>query len=52
VKDIDIYRLASELVVDAVVPGNELREELERRLEMYSGKQEDFSKPKHPVYPV
>ncbi|MED4866489.1 acyl-CoA carboxylase subunit beta [Heyndrickxia faecalis] len=52
VKDIDIYRLASELVVDDVVPGNELREELERRLEMYSGKQEDFSKPKHPVYPV
>lgn len=51
-QDIDVYRLASELVVDAVVPGNELREELERRLEMYSSKYEDLSAPKHPVYPV
>jgi methylmalonyl-CoA decarboxylase subunit alpha len=29
---IDIYKLASELVIDAVVPGSELRAEIERRL--------------------
>ncbi|WP_018665132.1 acyl-CoA carboxylase subunit beta [Heyndrickxia acidiproducens] len=51
-EDIDVYRLASELVVDAVVPGNQLREELERRLEIYLSKYKTHPAPKHPVSPV
>src|ERR1700731_3561957 len=33
--DIDIFRLASELIVDAIVPPNELRAELVRRFAAY-----------------
>ncbi|MED1419910.1 acyl-CoA carboxylase subunit beta [Bacillus smithii] len=51
-KDIDIYRLASELVVDDIVEPNRLREELSRRLEVYMSKYLVFSERKHPVYPV
>jgi acetyl-CoA carboxylase carboxyltransferase component len=35
-EDIDIYKLAGELVVDAVVPGRGLRDELARRYRLYS----------------
>jgi len=51
-KNIDIYRLASELIVDAIVPADELREELIERFEMYESKEQIFSTRKHPVYPV
>lgn len=51
-KDIDIYRLASELVVDDIVEPNRLREELSRRLDVYMSKYLVFSERKHPVYPV
>ncbi|MFZ5651378.1 MAG: acyl-CoA carboxylase subunit beta [Bacillota bacterium] len=51
-KDIDIYRLASELVVDHIISGKELREELIKRFEMYSSKDQPFTRRKHPVYPV
>jgi len=51
-KDIDIYRLAHELIVDDIVHPDRLREELIRRLEAYSSKQKVFSERKHPVYPV
>lgn len=51
-KDIDIYRLASELVVDEIVSGDRLREELIRRFELYASKEQAFSERKHPVYPV
>lgn len=51
-QDIDIYHLASELVVDAVVPAGELRRELVNRFQVYASKQLSFSKRKHPVYPV
>ncbi|GGK15587.1 putative carboxylase YngE [Caldalkalibacillus thermarum] len=51
-EDIDIYRLASELIVDDIVPGSELREHLIRRFEAYRHKDKQFSKRKHPVYPV
>ena len=51
-KDIDIYRLASELVVDDIVEPNRLREELSRRLDVYLSKYLVFSERKHPVYPV
>ena len=51
-RDIDIYRLASELVVDSIVDADELRDELVRRFAMYEGKSVAFGDRKHPVYPV
>lgn len=52
VQDIDLYRLASELVVDHLVTGEKLREELIIRFAMYESKRIRFSERKHPVYPV
>jgi methylmalonyl-CoA decarboxylase subunit alpha len=51
-EDIDIYRLASELVIDGIIEGSRLRQELIGRLEVYSSKQLPFAHRKHPVYPV
>ncbi|MCM3584162.1 acyl-CoA carboxylase subunit beta [Mesobacillus maritimus] len=51
-EDIDIYRLASELIIDDVVEPNSLREELAERLELYMSKYLVFSERKHGVYPV
>jgi acetyl-CoA carboxylase carboxyltransferase component len=51
-KDIDVEKLASELVVDAVVPGSRLREELGRRLSYYCGGYEPPQKRKRGVLPV
>ncbi|NNU82964.1 acyl-CoA carboxylase subunit beta [Geobacillus sp. BMUD] len=51
-RDIDIYRLASELVVDGIIAPNELRNELIRRFEAYMSKYMVFSERKHGVYPV
>ncbi|MEN1969985.1 acyl-CoA carboxylase subunit beta [Lentibacillus sp. N15] len=50
--DIDIYRLASELVVDAIVNPDQLRAELVTRFAMYESKQVTFTERKHGVYPV
>lgn len=49
---IDIYKLASEQIVDDIVPGSELREVLIQRFAMYETKEKIFSERKHPVYPV
>ena len=51
-EDIDIYRLASEMVIDGIVQPNNLREELKGRFEMYMSKYQVFTDRKHPVYPV
>ncbi|MDB4895318.1 MAG: putative propionyl-CoA carboxylase beta subunit [Firmicutes bacterium] len=51
-KDIDIYRLASELIVDAVVPFDRIRGELELRFELYASKQMAWPGKKHGVTPV
>ena len=51
-EDIDIYRLASEMVIDGIVHPNKLREELKGRFEMYMSKYQVFTDRKHPVYPV
>jgi acetyl-CoA carboxylase carboxyltransferase component len=51
-EDIDIYRLASELVIDDIVEPNSLREELAVRLEVYMTKHQIFTERKHGVYPV
>ncbi|TYR82625.1 acyl-CoA carboxylase subunit beta [Priestia megaterium] len=49
---IDIYKLASELIVDDIVPANELRQTLINRFAYYATKDVTFSYRKHPVYPV
>lgn len=51
-EDIDVFRLASEMVVDAVVAPQDLRTELAARLRHYDGKNVQFARRKHPVYPV
>jgi acetyl-CoA carboxylase carboxyltransferase component len=51
-EDIDVVRLASELVVDAIVPAGELRTELIRRLAVARGKDRGFSRRRHGVRPV
>ncbi|MXQ55365.1 acyl-CoA carboxylase subunit beta [Shimazuella alba] len=51
-EDIHIYRLASELIVDAMVELEDLRYELAKRYDLYGDKQIHFSKRKHPIYPV
>lgn len=49
---IDIYKLASELIVDEIVQPSQLRNVLIKRFDYYSSKQITFSERKHPVYPV
>ncbi|WP_026689034.1 acyl-CoA carboxylase subunit beta [Alteribacter aurantiacus] len=51
-ENIDIYRLASEMIIDEIVPANKLRAELEQRFELYRTKNQVFTQRKHPVYPV
>jgi len=50
--DIDIFRLASELIVDAIVPPDELRAELVRRFAVYSGRRRADVTRHHPIAPV
>jgi acetyl-CoA carboxylase carboxyltransferase component len=50
--DIDIVRLASELVVDAIVQPEELRDDLIRRFAAYANKDRSFSRRRHGVTPV
>ena len=51
-EDIDIERLSSELIVDQVVPGDDLRNEIAARLRLYWNKRESRPRKKHCVYPV
>jgi acetyl-CoA carboxylase carboxyltransferase component len=51
-EDIDIVRLASELVVDDIVTPEALRHELVRRYRLYRGKDRHFSRRRHGVTPV
>jgi len=50
--DVDLLRLASELVVDAVIDFGALRGEIVRRLERAKGKDRHFSDRRHGVPPV
>src|SRR5699024_1431742 len=50
--DIDIYRLAAEMVIDAIINPEHLREELMKRYEVYQAKNIAFTERKHGVYPV
>ncbi len=51
-EDIDIRRLAAELIVDEVIAPEALRGELVRRLALYENKNREFSRRRHPVTPV
>ncbi|MBD3107318.1 acyl-CoA carboxylase subunit beta [Bacillus sp. AGMB 02131] len=51
-KDINIYHLASEMIVDCIVHPNNLRQELIERFAAYRSKQISFTDRKHGVYPV
>ena len=50
--DIDVLRLASELVADDVVEPGELRAELVKRFAAAAGKERLFSRRRHGVTPV
>jgi acetyl-CoA carboxylase carboxyltransferase component len=52
VQDVDIYKLASEMLVDGIVGGSELRDELIRRLAFAQSKQLEFPPRRNPVLPV
>ena len=51
-EDIDIYRLADELIVDAVVPPADLRGELARRFAAYAGRRRDDPLKHHGNFPT
>ena len=51
-EEIDILHLASELVVDAVVPPEELRAELSKRFAAYAGRTRDWPAKRNPITPV
>ncbi|WP_404427200.1 acyl-CoA carboxylase subunit beta [Ureibacillus chungkukjangi] len=51
-KEIDVYRLASELIIDDVIQPNDLRKTLELRLDAYKSKKLTFTERKHGVSPV
>jgi acetyl-CoA carboxylase carboxyltransferase component len=50
--DIDILRLAGELVIDDIVEPEDLREDLIRRFAAAAGKDRSFSRRRHGVTPV
>jgi methylmalonyl-CoA decarboxylase subunit alpha len=51
-KDIDLKRIASELIVDGVVQPTSLRNELSKRFELYASKDLSYYPRKHGVVPV
>jgi len=51
-QDVDIFRLASKAIVDEVVAGGKLREELIKRFEAYMAAYEAPNRRKHGVLPV
>jgi acetyl-CoA carboxylase carboxyltransferase component len=51
-QDIDVYRLASEMIVDAIVDPDELRAELIARLEATGGRVRERTPKRGPVTPV
>jgi acetyl-CoA carboxylase carboxyltransferase component len=50
-EDVDLYRLASEMVVDAVVPFAELRRELIVRFATADPADRDHVAKRHTIYP-
>ncbi|HET7875863.1 MAG TPA: acyl-CoA carboxylase subunit beta [Methylomirabilota bacterium] len=52
VRDVDVYKLASEMLVDGIVAGSELRDELIKRLAYAESKELQFPPRRNPVIPV
>src|SRR4051812_32400201 len=50
--DVELLRLASDLVIDAVIQPEDLRDELVRRFALAAGKERTFSERRHGVPPV
>jgi acetyl-CoA carboxylase carboxyltransferase component len=46
-EDIDVHRMASEVVIDEIVPPSTLRRELEARFEFYETVEKDLPDKKH-----
>ncbi|PSQ00501.1 propionyl-CoA carboxylase [Halobacteriales archaeon QS_4_70_19] len=46
-EEIDVRKMASDVVIDEVVPPSQLREQLERRFEFYEGIEKDLPDKKH-----
>jgi acetyl-CoA carboxylase carboxyltransferase component len=46
-RDIDVHRMASEVVIDEIVPPSELRDELAARFEFYEDVEKDRPSKKH-----
>ncbi|MBV8430448.1 MAG: acyl-CoA carboxylase subunit beta, partial [Solirubrobacterales bacterium] len=51
-RDIDILRLASELVIDAIIQPEGLRGELIRRFALAAGKHREWPEKRNPVHPA
>ncbi|MDI1432421.1 acyl-CoA carboxylase subunit beta [Polyangium sorediatum] len=51
-EDVDLVKLASEMVIDGIVPTTALRDEIARRFSRYAGKVEERPRKKHIVPPV
>jgi acetyl-CoA carboxylase carboxyltransferase component len=51
-EDVDVYKLASEMLVDDIVPGSALRAELIKRLAYAESKVHEFPTRRNGVYPV
>jgi acetyl-CoA carboxylase carboxyltransferase component len=51
-QDVDVYKLASEMLVDDIVPGSALRGELIKRLTYAASKVHEFPQRRNGVYPV
>jgi acetyl-CoA carboxylase carboxyltransferase component len=51
-QDVDIYKLASEMLVDDIVPGSSLRAELVKRLAYAESKAHEFPQRRNGVFPV
>jgi acetyl-CoA carboxylase carboxyltransferase component len=51
-QDVDVYKLASEMLVDDIVPGSALRAELIKRLGYAESKAHEFPARRNGVYPV
>ena len=51
-EDVDVYKLASEMLVDDIVPGSALRAELIKRLTYAESKAHEFPARRNGVFPV
>jgi acetyl-CoA carboxylase carboxyltransferase component len=50
--DVDVYKLASEMLVDGIIAGSELRQELIKRFAYAESKELLFPTRRNPVIPV